>query len=187
MFTSTTLGITGVSAVGSVGAVTGTNDYFQTLTGVEAGGFRGTVFPAIAAALSGNQANGSAGIVVSYTAGAGVVAYGSFGTVIPSSTNANSVNGVVATGNVGTVTPLGGEIKDLTGVAAAGTVGTIAPGFAVALTGNQAAAAVASVNKVISIALAGAAARGAVGDMYNVDWTPINTSEQGDWVLINTS
>ena len=144
------------------------------------------MLPAIAVALSGNQAIGSVGDVVSFTAGAGVVAYGSFGTVTPSSTNNNSITGVNAVGAVGTVTPLGGEIKDVTGVAATGTVGTIAPGFAVALTGVEAAAAVASVNKVISVALAGAAAQGSVGDLYNVDWTPINTFEQGDWVLINT-
>jgi hypothetical protein len=180
------LGITGVSAVGNVGAVTGSNDYFQTLTGVEAAGFRGTVYPGISSLLTNVLARGSAGILEAYNEGVGVVAYGSLGMVQPSSTNNNALTGVAAAGSAGTVAPTSGEVKNATGVAATGRVGNITPGFAVALTGNQAAAAVASVNKVISVALAGAAARGSVGDLYNVDWTPINTSEQGDWVLINT-
>lgn len=139
-------------------------DVTKALTGVNATGSVGTVVSNVSYAITGNQASGSVGTVKSAVSYAltGNAATGQVGTVVSSITYA--LSGVQATGSVGTVTVAATDVTlALTGVSATGQVGTLSPNVAYVLTGNQATGQVGTVTSAVSYALTGVAATGNVG------------------------
>jgi hypothetical protein len=137
----------------------------KALTGVNATGSVGTVVSNVSYAITGNQASGSVGTVKSAVnyALTGNAATGQVGTVVSNITY--GLTGVQATGAVGTVSYATDVTLALTGVSATGQVGTVIPNVSYALTGNQATGQVGTVTSAVSYALTGVAATGQVGTL----------------------
>lgn len=117
-----------------------TADITVGLTGVSATGSVGTLGPATDKALTGNAVTGSAGTlgVDHAQAVTGNAATGSVGTLGVDHTRA--ITGNAATGSAGTMGPA--LSAGITGQAATGSVGTLGPEIAVGVTGNAATGSV---------------------------------------------
>lgn len=121
----------------------------------------GTLAPSSAVALTGVQASGAVGSVVSSQASSGVQASGDIGTA--GVQHDQALTGAVATAAVGTTAPT--LSIALSGVEGATAIGTLAPSMSLALTGVAVTGAVGTIEPNITIGLTGVEATGQVGSV----------------------
>lgn len=208
------ISLTGVQANGAVGTVVFTKE--TAITGVAAAGAVGNVTPAISVALTGVVANGATGTVVATQSFAitGVLGNGSLGSV--SVAGAPTLSGVSANGVLGTLGVLHENAIVVAGGWGTGTwgsgawgigsdyppptsaqVGSVSPNNIHDISGVQADGFVNTFGVIHTNGLLGVLALGYAGNVSDYYWTTIdddqtpnwsniNDSEVGDWILIET-
>ena len=211
---SNLIALTGVQANGAVGTVVFTKA--TDITGVSADGAVGSVSASISVALTGVTAAGEVGTVVYTlpVALSGVAGSGFVGSV--SVAGAPALSGVSASGSLGTlgvlhenaIVPGGGWGTGAWGEYAWGEgpsdpppvsaqVGTVSPGNIQSISGLQADGFVGTLGVIHTNGLLGVLALGYAGNVSDYYWTTIDTdqtpnwsnindSEVGDWILIET-